>query len=180
LSIVAAVNAGAMDHLPAWLDFVRHPMVKGADGKEVVAAWIKVACALTMAAGTAGGGWRIIKTMGQKMVKVLPVNGFAADFTAASILMIVTVQDPPRFDWRSVLVLWGFGLSVLGLLRVPFARRLPLGVAVFCVAGVAGGIVARGSAYPGRFSVHLIPVAVAMAMLSAVAVQEVMGWRLTS
>jgi hypothetical protein len=79
-----------------------------------------------------------------------------------SVLMIVSVQDPPRFDIRSVLVVAGFGASLLALLRVPIARRLPLGVAIMSVAAVAGGLVARGVAYPGRFSVHLIPVAVAI------------------
>jgi hypothetical protein len=42
-----------------------------------------VVCALTMAAGTAAGGWKIIKTMGHKMVKLQPVHGFAAETTAA-------------------------------------------------------------------------------------------------
>ena len=87
LTLVAATKAGTLDHLPAWLDFLRHPMSDSADGKSVIALWIKVICALTMAAGTAAGGWRIIRTMGQKMVKVLPVNGFAADVTAASVVM---------------------------------------------------------------------------------------------
>jgi hypothetical protein len=79
-----------------------------------------------------------------------------------SALMIVTVQDPPRFDIRSVLVVAGFGGALLALLGAPIARRLPLGVAVMSVAAVAGGLVARGVAYPGRFSIHLIPVAVAI------------------
>jgi hypothetical protein len=77
-------------------------------------------------------------------------------------------------------VVGGFGLSALGVLRVPFARRLPLGGAALCLAAVAGGLVARGSAYAGRFSVHLIPAAVAMSMLSIVLLQEVIGWRPTS
>jgi hypothetical protein len=94
-----------------------------------------------------------------------------------SVLMLVTVQDPPRFDWRSVLVIAGFGLSVLGLLRAPIARRLPLGIAVVCVAAVSGGLVVRASAYPGRFSLHLIPVAVTASMLMAVSLQRMAGWR---
>jgi len=55
--------------------------------KEAIPVWIKVVCALTMAAGTAGGGWRIIKTLGHKMVKLHPVHGFAAEATGASVLM---------------------------------------------------------------------------------------------
>ena len=51
-----------------------------------VPPWIKVVCALVMAAGTSVGGWRIIKTMGHKMVKLQPVHGFAAETTAATLL----------------------------------------------------------------------------------------------
>ena len=39
-----------------------------------------------MAAGTAAGGWRIIRTLGHKMVKMQPVHGFAAETTAALII----------------------------------------------------------------------------------------------
>jgi phosphate/sulfate permease len=55
--------------------------------KEAIPLWIKFACAMTMAAGTAAGGWRIIKTLGHKMVKLHPVHGFAAEATGASVLM---------------------------------------------------------------------------------------------
>ncbi|MFM7215394.1 MAG: anion permease [Verrucomicrobiota bacterium] len=53
-----------------------------------VPSWIKIVCALTMGAGTAAGGWRIIKTMGHKMVKLQPVHGFAAETTAATLLAV--------------------------------------------------------------------------------------------
>ncbi len=53
-----------------------------------VPVWIKVVCSLTMAAGTMAGGWRIIKTLGHKMVKLQPVHGFAAETTAATLLAV--------------------------------------------------------------------------------------------
>ena len=53
-----------------------------------VPAWIKIVCSLTMAAGTMAGGWRIIKTLGHKMVKLQPVHRFAAETTAATLLAI--------------------------------------------------------------------------------------------
>jgi phosphate/sulfate permease len=53
-----------------------------------VPAWIKIVCSLTMAAGTMAGGWRIIKTLGHKMVKLQPVHGFAAETTAATLLAV--------------------------------------------------------------------------------------------
>jgi PiT family inorganic phosphate transporter len=49
--------------------------------------WVIFVCASAMALGTATGGWRIIKTMGVKMIKLQPVNGFAAE-TAASIVIL--------------------------------------------------------------------------------------------
>src|SRR5690606_2574494 len=49
--------------------------------------WIKITCALVMAAGTAAGGWRIIKTLGHKMVKLHPIHGFAAETSAASVIL---------------------------------------------------------------------------------------------
>ena len=52
-----------------------------------IAAWIKVTCALVMAAGTAAGGWRIIKTLGHKMVKLHPINGFAAETSSAAVII---------------------------------------------------------------------------------------------
>jgi PiT family inorganic phosphate transporter len=46
--------------------------------------------ATAMSLGTAAGGWRIMKTMGQRVVKLDPVHGFAAETTAASIIMVAS------------------------------------------------------------------------------------------
>jgi PiT family inorganic phosphate transporter len=79
----ATTKTSAFEHLPTWLEFLRAPEFK-------VYAWIKVVCALTMAAGTAFGGWRIIRTLGHKMVKMQPIHGFAAQSTAAGIIQLAT------------------------------------------------------------------------------------------
>ncbi len=50
--------------------------------------WVVLTCALTMGAGTAAGGWKIIKTLGHQMVKLHPVHGFAAETTAATVLAV--------------------------------------------------------------------------------------------
>ena len=60
-----------------------------------IAAWIKVLCALTMCAGTAAGGWRIIKTLGHKMVRLQPVHGFAAETTGATVLFAAATLGMP-------------------------------------------------------------------------------------
>ncbi|HAB15702.1 MAG TPA: inorganic phosphate transporter [Verrucomicrobiota bacterium] len=95
LALVAGTQAGTLDQVPPWLEFLRHPMHHTASGKDVIAPWIKVMCALTMAAGTAAGGWRIIRTMGHRMVRLQPVNGFAAETTAATVLLVAARLGMP-------------------------------------------------------------------------------------
>jgi inorganic phosphate transporter, PiT family len=48
--------------------------------------WVILLAASAISLGTAAGGWRIIRTMGQRVVKLDPVHGFAAETTAASII----------------------------------------------------------------------------------------------
>ena len=85
LALVAATKAGTFDHLPGWLSFLRY--AEPAPGAELpVATWLKIACAITLAAGTAAGGWRIIQTLGRKITELKPIHGFAAETTAATIL----------------------------------------------------------------------------------------------
>jgi len=52
-------------------------------------------CAVTMAAGTAAGGWRIIRTLGHRVVKLQPVHGFAAETTAALIIQVASYYGIP-------------------------------------------------------------------------------------
>jgi inorganic phosphate transporter, PiT family len=52
--------------------------------------WVKVACALAMAAGTYTGGWRIIHTLGSKVIKLDPIHGFAAETSAATVIQLAT------------------------------------------------------------------------------------------
>jgi PiT family inorganic phosphate transporter len=122
LALVAATSKGLFAHVPAWASFLAtkegsNPFVLSlgdhlmswlppflqfgympnpADVKsQGIPNWVVVLCALTMAAGTAAGGWRIIKTLGQKMVKLQPVHGFAAETTAASVLAVAASLGMP-------------------------------------------------------------------------------------
>jgi PiT family inorganic phosphate transporter len=86
LALAAATKAGTFDALPGWLGFLK--VAEPLPGQSLdIAFWIKVLCALTMAAGTAIGGWRIIRTLGHKLVKLQPVHGFAAETASASVLL---------------------------------------------------------------------------------------------
>lgn len=51
-----------------------------------VPLWVKVSCAVMMGLGTLSGGWRIVRTLGTKMIKLQPIHGFAAETTASLIL----------------------------------------------------------------------------------------------
>ncbi len=51
-----------------------------------VPLWVKLSCAIAMGLGTLSGGWRIIRTLGSKMIKLQTSQGFAAETTAAMII----------------------------------------------------------------------------------------------
>lgn len=51
-----------------------------------VPLWVILTCAIAMALGTLSGGWRIIRTLGSKMIKLQPIHGFAAETTASIII----------------------------------------------------------------------------------------------
>ena len=89
LALVTGTNAKAFDALPGWLGFLRVPVFHD------VPTWVIYTCALTMAAGTAGGGYRIIRTLGHKMVRLQPVHGFAAETSAATVIHFASVLGIP-------------------------------------------------------------------------------------
>lgn len=96
LALIGAEAAGTLDVLPSWLAFL-HP----GDG-EGIDTWIVVTCAIVMAAGTAAGGWRIIKTLGHKMVKLHPIHGFAAETSSATILSLAAHFGMPVSTTHSI------------------------------------------------------------------------------
>ncbi|OGR01729.1 MAG: hypothetical protein A2505_00775 [Deltaproteobacteria bacterium RIFOXYD12_FULL_55_16] len=56
----------------------------------VVPTWVVLSCAVAMALGTSVGGWRIIKTMGHKIIRLEPVHGFAAETSSAIVLFVTS------------------------------------------------------------------------------------------
>ncbi|GBF73624.1 inorganic phosphate transporter [Paenibacillus sp. 598K] len=60
-----------------------------------VQLWVKISAALAMALGTSIGGWKIIKTMGTKIFKIEPINGFAADMGSALVILTATLSHFP-------------------------------------------------------------------------------------
>jgi PiT family inorganic phosphate transporter len=88
LALFTGTKGGVFNDLPPMFHFLNTPDF-------VVAKWVVVLCAATMAAGTAAGGWRIIRTLGHKMVKLQPVHGFAAETSAAVIIQVASNYGIP-------------------------------------------------------------------------------------
>jgi hypothetical protein len=84
--------------------------------------------------------------------------------TVDSVLMMLTVNDPPRFDPFAIPVLLGALAAAAALVSRTIQRVVPLPASLFFLCGMAGAFVARGSAYPGRFSLHLLGVTCALSI----------------
>ena len=83
-----------------------------APGEFYVPIYVKIVCALTMALGTMSGGWKIIHTMGKKIIKLKPING-AADFSSASIILTASFFGIPLSTTHIVsTVIMGVGSTV--------------------------------------------------------------------
>lgn len=118
LTLFAAESAGTLDALPSWLWFMHPDNNAGED----IATWIVLICALVMAAGTASGGWRIIKTLGHKMVKLHPINGFAAETSSATILTLAAHFGMPVSTTHSI------STAIMGVGFAKNPRALKFGV----------------------------------------------------
>ena len=95
LAVFAATKTGHLENLPASLHFLYSPTFE-------ITSWMKWSCALAMAAGTYVGGWKIIKTLGEKLVVLKPVNGFAAETTGATILLVTGMLGMPVSTTHSI------------------------------------------------------------------------------
>ncbi|MDB4935332.1 MAG: putative low-affinity inorganic phosphate transporter [Labilithrix sp.] len=81
LALLSFVRAGHGAGVPHWVLPVG----------DKVPMWVVLACAAAIAAGTMGGGKRIIKTMGSKIIRITPIQGFAAE-TAGALTILTASQ----------------------------------------------------------------------------------------
>lgn len=86
-----AINHGRNDAQKC-MGIIALALVLAYPGREfTVPIWVIASCALAMGLGTMMGGWKIIHTMGSKMIKLQPVQGFAAE-TSASLILATTAH----------------------------------------------------------------------------------------
>jgi PiT family inorganic phosphate transporter len=103
-------------------------LAAGASAKgDPVPAWVIVSSYLAMGLGTLFGGWRIVKTMGQKITKLKPVGGFAAETGGAITLFMATALGIPVSTTHTITG------AIVGVGSTRGARNVRW--------GVAGGIV---------------------------------------
>ena len=95
-------------------------------------------------------------------------QGPAAMFS--SLMMVLTFNDPPQFAWYALPLLIGAIVSVLALLNVKGCRDVPAPLALFFAVACSSALAARGVAYAGRFSVHLLGAGCALTICAAAAV----------
>ena len=86
--------------------------------------WVKLVSALAMALGTAAGGWRIIKTLGSKLVDLSPAHGFAAETAASAVILTATHLGLPISTTHVI------ASSILGVGATRRGRQVRWGVAV--------------------------------------------------
>ena len=172
LALVAATKTGVFAGLPSWAHWLVTPegsnpfslslgdrmmsilpnflqfgyMPAPVDVKsQGVADWVVVICALSMAAGTAAGGWKIIKTLGHKMVKLQPVHGFAAETTAATVLAVTAAYGMPVSTTHAITTsIMGVGCAKrFSALKLKVVERIIWAwiLTIPATAGVAFGLV---------------------------------------
>ncbi len=108
----------------------------------VIPLWVTISCALAMALGTAIGGWKIIKTMGQRISKLEPITGFAAETSASLVITGASLIGAPISTTHTITAcIFGVGSTKrLSAVRWEVAANLALAwvVTIPASAAVAG------------------------------------------
>jgi PiT family inorganic phosphate transporter len=122
----------------------------GVTGRDHLPAWVIVSCYIAIALGTLFGGWRIVKTMGQKITKLKPVGGFAAETGGAMTLFLASTLGVPVSTTHTITgaivgvgaaqrtraVRWG----VAGNIVIAWIITMPAAAAMAAVAYFAGRV----------------------------------------
>jgi PiT family inorganic phosphate transporter len=115
-----------------------------------IPTWVKIAAGLTIAAGTYAGGWRIIRTLGQRIYKMAPEHGFAAQIAAGSTLYLGTHYG---FPISTTHVVSGSVMGAGATRRLSAVRWGVAGniVSAWLLTMPAAGLVAAALYYPVRW-----------------------------
>ncbi len=137
LALLAYMSAGHAESLSPWMQ--AHMPQNGA-----VPLWVILACASAIALGTMAGGTRIIKTMGTKIIRISPLQGFAAETAGALTILVASHSGVPVSTTHCInACIMGVGSStrvsavrwgVAGNILIAWVLTLPLSGALAFVA----------------------------------------------
>jgi PiT family inorganic phosphate transporter len=112
-----------------------------------VPLWVVIACATAMGLGTAGGGYRIIRTMGHRIIRLEPVHGFAAETSAAIVIFLATHFKMPISTTHTIAgSIFGVGSSKrLSAVRWGVAQSMVIAwILTIPAAGLVAAVVYEG------------------------------------
>ncbi|MEU4213448.1 inorganic phosphate transporter [Streptomyces sp. NPDC026206] len=102
--------------------------VQGKDA--AIPLWVKLACAITLSLGTYAGGWRIMRTLGRRIIELDPPQGFAAETTAASVMYTASFMFHAPISTTHVIT-----SAIMGVGSTKGSRAVRWGVAKNIVMG---------------------------------------------
>ncbi|MEU5305247.1 anion permease [Streptomyces noursei] len=97
---------------------------------DAIPLWVKLACAITMSLGTYAGGWRIMRTLGRRIIELDPPQGFAAETTSASVMYVASFMFHAPISTTHVIT-----ASIMGVGSTKRPRAVRWGVAKNIVMG---------------------------------------------
>ncbi|MGX1886395.1 anion permease [Streptomyces sp. NPDC055287] len=97
---------------------------------DAIPIWVKIACALTLSLGTYAGGWRIMRTLGRRIIELDPPQGFAAETTAASVMYTASFMFHAPISTTHVIT-----SAIMGVGSTKGSRAVRWGVAKNIVMG---------------------------------------------
>ncbi|MFF7410545.1 inorganic phosphate transporter [Streptomyces lydicus] len=100
------------------------------DKNAAIPLWVKLACAITMSLGTYAGGWRIMRTLGRRIIELDPPQGFAAETTSASVMYVASFMFHAPISTTHVIT-----ASIMGVGSTKRPRAVRWGVAKNIVMG---------------------------------------------
>jgi PiT family inorganic phosphate transporter len=110
-----------------------------------VQTWTILLCSIIMGIGTSIGGWRIIRTMGQRMVKIEPYQGFAAESAAAGSILLSSSFGIPLSTTHSInTAIMGVGAATrFSAIRWSVVQEMVIAwILTFPICGIIGYLVA--------------------------------------
>ncbi|WP_407550707.1 anion permease [Streptomyces sp. Pv4-95] len=100
------------------------------DFNDAIPIWVKLACAITLSLGTYAGGWRIMRTLGRRIIELDPPQGFAAETTAASVMYTASFMFHAPISTTHVIT-----SAIMGVGSTKGSRAVRWGVAKNIVMG---------------------------------------------